>query len=66
MDGDLSGVRLLLVEDEALIGLWLQDIVDEWGCQVVALASSLEIAKRAAETADNRHRSTGPRPRWSA
>jgi hypothetical protein len=26
MDGDLSGVRLLLVE--ALVGLWLQDIVD--------------------------------------
>jgi CheY-like chemotaxis protein len=49
-EGHLAGTRLLLVEDEMLVGLWLEDLVEEWGCQVVGRASTLETAIQMAET----------------
>ena len=33
--GDLSGRRILVVEDEHLIALDIQDILEGWGCTVI-------------------------------
>jgi CheY-like chemotaxis protein len=40
----LKGLRVLVVEDEALVSLMLEDYLVELGCEVVATASRLEEA----------------------
>lgn len=40
----LPGLRVLLVEDEALIAMSVEDMLEELGCEVAASASSLEEA----------------------
>lgn len=52
--GDLNGLRILVVEDEAAISLLLEDMLLDFGCEVVGpaarLASALELVGR--ETLD--------------
>ncbi|HYD38806.1 MAG TPA: response regulator [Allosphingosinicella sp.] len=48
----LAGVRVLLVEDEAIIAMTAEDMLDELGCTTVATASSLAEAIAATEPAD--------------
>jgi CheY-like chemotaxis protein len=47
----LEGLRLLLVEDEPLIGLVLQDIVEELGGTVAAWAETRADAEQLASSA---------------
>lgn len=44
----IAGVRVLIVEDEAMIAMLLQDMLEEMGCVVAATAASLDDALRAA------------------
>ena len=46
---NLGGVRVLLVEDEAIIAMTAEDMLDELDCVTVAIASSLPEALAAAE-----------------
>jgi CheY-like chemotaxis protein len=48
----LAGLRVLIVEDEPLVAILLQDILDEFGCQVAGPAYSLEEAVAAAHSQD--------------
>jgi CheY-like chemotaxis protein len=45
----LAGLRILLVEDEAIIAMTAEDMLEELGCTVTATASSLDEALAAAE-----------------
>ena len=45
----IEGVRVLLVEDEAIIAMTAEDMLDELGCITAATASSLPEALAAAE-----------------
>lgn len=49
-----AGLRALIVEDEWLIGAYLEDMLTEWGFAVVAVAQNLETAllHSASETLD--------------
>jgi CheY-like chemotaxis protein len=40
----LTGTRVLLIEDEAMIAMMLEDFLEQLGCVVVATASRLEDA----------------------
>jgi CheY-like chemotaxis protein len=40
-DAVLSGLRLLVVEDETMIALMLEDMLDTFGCVVVDVAGTL-------------------------
>ncbi len=40
----LTGTRVLVVEDEAMVAMMLEDFLEELGCVVVATASRLEEA----------------------
>jgi two-component SAPR family response regulator len=48
---DLSGLRVLVVEDEGPIALLIEDMLDELGCNVVASVARLT---KAFETAENK------------
>lgn len=39
-----AGLRVMVVEDEALLAMWVEDVLEEMGCKVVAIASRLEDA----------------------
>lgn len=43
-DGAVKGLRVLVVEDEALIAMALEDILFDLGCQVVGPAATVEKA----------------------
>jgi DNA-binding response OmpR family regulator len=47
---NLQGRRILVVEDEVLIGMMLQDMLSDFGCEVIGpiirLAPALEVAKQ--------------------
>lgn len=45
---DLSGKRILIVEDEALLAMTVEDILGDLGCIVVGPAMSLEEAQTLA------------------
>jgi CheY-like chemotaxis protein len=45
----LKGVRVLLVEDEALVAMLVEDMLDDEGCLVVASAPRLDEALSHAE-----------------
>lgn len=47
----LESVRVLLVEDEAIIAMTAEDMLEELGCTVAATASNLADALDAAEAA---------------
>lgn len=40
----LAGKRVLAVEDEGLVAMWLEDLLNDLGCVVVGPANSLEGA----------------------
>ena len=46
----LVGMRVLVVEDEALISMMLEDFLTEIGCEVVATAARLPDAVEKAQT----------------
>ncbi len=48
---ELQGVRVLVVEDEALIGLVLEDILDTLGCVIAVNAATLAEAVPVADSA---------------
>ena len=51
MAGDgLTGLRVLVVEDEALISMLIEDFLEELGCEVVGVASRFEDAMENART----------------
>ena len=51
MAGDaLTGLRVLIVEDEALVSMLIEDFLEELGCEVVGVASRLEDAMDNART----------------
>jgi CheY-like chemotaxis protein len=51
MAGDgLTGLRVLVVEDEALVSMLIEDFLEELGCEVVGVASRLEDAMEDART----------------
>ena len=45
----LEGVRVLLVEDEAIIAMTAEDMLEELGCALAATAASLEEALACVE-----------------
>ena len=48
----LGGLRLLVVEDEAMIALALEDMLDALGCEVVGVAGTLRTALAMARDDD--------------
>jgi CheY-like chemotaxis protein len=46
----LSGLRILLVEDEALVAMLLEGMLDDLGCRVVEWATNISTALAAIET----------------
>src|SRR5215213_11656681 len=49
MSGELSGLRVLVVEDEAAISLLLEDMLLDFGCEVIGPAARLAAALDAVE-----------------
>lgn len=47
---DLTGARVLLVEDDAMIAQLMTDFLEELGCVVVAVATRLDQAMEQART----------------
>lgn len=47
---DVSGKRVLIVEDELLVALGLEDNLRSLGCEVIGPLASLSEARRVAET----------------
>ena len=45
----LAGLRILIVEDEVLIGMMLESMLEDLGCQVIGLASGLNEAIAAVK-----------------
>jgi CheY-like chemotaxis protein len=54
MTVSLRDVRVLIVEDEALVTMLIEDILNELGCKVAGIASELDeaLAKSAQEAFD--------------
>jgi CheY-like chemotaxis protein len=46
----LSGLRILLVEDEAMVAMIIEDTLSDLGCEVVGPMSSFEQGLAAAKT----------------
>ncbi|MDC0744196.1 response regulator [Polyangium mundeleinium] len=49
--GVLEGLRVLIVEDEALIASFLEDALTDLGCEVIGPASNMNDALRLAREA---------------
>jgi two-component SAPR family response regulator len=47
----LSGVRVLVVEDEMMVSMWLEDMLSDMGCTLVGPAARIEPALRLVENA---------------
>lgn len=45
---DLSGVRVLVIEDASRIAMLIRDMLEEIGCEVVAMATRLDDALEKA------------------
>lgn len=48
-DGALKDVRVLIVEDEALVAMLLEDMLQDLGCTLAGSASTVEQAVEAAQ-----------------
>jgi CheY-like chemotaxis protein len=46
---DLSGLRVLVVEDEMMVSMLIEDMLDDLGCRVVGPAARLDEAMALAE-----------------
>ena len=51
-DAKLTGLRVIVVEDESLVGMLLEDTLVDLGCTVVAIASELGEAREVLSSAD--------------
>ena len=49
---DLSGLRVLVVEDEMMVSMLIEDMLSDLGCTVVGPASRLDEAIELARTAE--------------
>jgi len=47
MDKRLAGLRILVVEDEAIIAMLLEDMLADFGCEVVGVVPTIETALAA-------------------
>jgi CheY-like chemotaxis protein len=45
-DQQLAGLRVLVVEDEALVAMFLEDMLKELGCEVIGLAPRVDAARK--------------------
>ncbi len=52
MIDSLKDIRVLIVEDEAMVMMLIEDILDELGCKVAGVASELGEALAKSEEAD--------------
>jgi CheY-like chemotaxis protein len=52
MIDSLKDIRVLIVEDEAMVMMLIEDILDELGCKVAGVASELGEALTKSEEAD--------------
>ncbi|MDU0365389.1 response regulator [Rhizobium sp. 25PS6] len=52
MNSETKKLRILVVEDEALVAMMMEDILEELGHEVGAVASRLEDARELARTGD--------------
>ncbi len=50
LDDRLKGLRLLLVEDEAMVAMMIEDMLGDLGCEVVGPAGSVARAQELART----------------
>ena len=48
----MNGRRVLVVEDEVIVGMLLEDMLGELGCEVVAISTHLEEALGLARSLD--------------
>jgi CheY-like chemotaxis protein len=48
-DGNLQGLRVLVLEDETIVLLMIEDMLDELGCKVIGPAASVPDALALAE-----------------
>jgi DNA-binding response OmpR family regulator len=48
----LAGLRVMVVEDESLIGMLAEDLLEQLGCRMVGLVSSLGKALEMAKSPD--------------
>ncbi len=48
---NLSGIRVLVVEDEGAVAMMIEDMLEEFGCIVVASVGQLAKAREVAATA---------------
>ncbi len=44
--------RVLVIEDEVIVGMLLEDMLDELGCEVAAISTHIEEALQLARTLD--------------
>ena len=51
-DGSLQDVRVLIVEDEALVAMLLEDMLEDMGCKLVGSASTVAQALETARAAE--------------
>lgn len=49
---ELAGLKVLVVEDEAMVAMLIEDMLEDLGCTVVGSIASLAKACDAAATAD--------------
>lgn len=49
---NLQGLRVLVVEDEALVSMLLEDTLTDLGCRMVSIATSLSDAMNTAASSD--------------
>ena len=42
----IDGMRLLLLEDEALVAMFIEDVLQELGCEVIRVTTSVSSALR--------------------
>lgn len=49
---DISGLRVLVVEDEAMAVMLLEDLLEQFGCDLVGIAPRVGLAQKAVKTRD--------------
>jgi CheY-like chemotaxis protein len=49
-NGDLTGLRILIMEDESLVAMLIQDILADIGCEIAGVASRFDDAMKKAKT----------------
>ncbi|KKX32886.1 response regulator [Rhizobium sp. LC145] len=49
---DISGLKVLIVEDEGLVALMIEDMLQDLGCEVIASVSRLADARTIAAKAE--------------